>query len=200
MSDTNAGADAPATPQRQTIPDQPDITINPLVLHRSKLPFTISLAAFVALLILIFTPTLYSLATGKPALMHFDFGKETTPGVLLLALYFPSHHCCSSSTLVSGYYRLHDLIVAVRRKCPENPIPPSAPIQSAGAADPGGPGRKSIDQYVRLSSLERLHRNLHRARAHRTAVDDGGADPVLCGTALLPPTPKARRTSSTSPS
>src|SRR5687768_15483037 len=62
MSDTSS-----ATPQRDA--GYPEIFVNPLVLHRSRLPFTISLAAFVALLILIFSPTLYSLATGKPALM-----------------------------------------------------------------------------------------------------------------------------------
>jgi hypothetical protein len=47
--------------------------INPLVLHRSKLPFTISLAAFVALLLLIFTPALVSVFTGKDARYVFDF-------------------------------------------------------------------------------------------------------------------------------
>ena len=41
--------------------------VNPLVLHKSKLPFTISLAAFVALLLLIFTPALVTVFTGKDA-------------------------------------------------------------------------------------------------------------------------------------
>ena len=73
------------------------VTINPLVLHRSQLPFTISLAAFVALLILIFTPTLFSLATGKPANFSISIsGEGTTPFILLLALYLPHRLCCSS--------------------------------------------------------------------------------------------------------
>ena len=57
MSDTSS-----ATPRNA---GYPEITINPQVLHRSRLLFTISLASFLALLILIFTPTLYSLATGS---------------------------------------------------------------------------------------------------------------------------------------
>jgi hypothetical protein len=126
----------------------PEITINPQVLHRSRLLFTISLAAFVALLILIFTPTLYSLATGKPATMHFDFGKETTAGVLLLALYMP-HLLLFVTTIVSGFIG-YKLVVAAGAS-PENPIPPSnyallAPLIKEGKAE-------SIDQYVRLSAL-----------------------------------------------
>jgi hypothetical protein len=126
----------------------PEIAVNPLVLHRSKLPFTIALASFVALLILIFTPTLYSLATGKPATMHFDFGKETTPGVLLLAMYMP-HLLLFVTTIVSGFIG-YKLVVAAGAS-PENPIPPSnyallAPLIREGKAE-------AIDQYVRLSSL-----------------------------------------------
>jgi hypothetical protein len=126
----------------------PEVTVNPLVLHRSRLPFAISLAAFVALLILIFTPTLYSLATGKPATMHFDFGKETTAGVLLLAMYLP-HLLLFVTTLVSGFIA-YKLVVAAGAS-PENPIPPAnygllAPLIKEGKAE-------SIDQYVRLSSL-----------------------------------------------
>ena len=126
----------------------PEITINPQVLHRSRLLFTISLASFVALLILIFTPTLYSLATGKPALMHFDFGKDTTPGVLLLAMYMP-HLLLFVTTIVSGFIG-YKLVVAAGAS-PENPIPPSnyallAPLIKEGKAE-------SIDQYVRLSAL-----------------------------------------------
>jgi hypothetical protein len=141
MSDTSS-----ATPQREA--GYPEIFVNPLVLHRSKLPFTISLAAFVALLILIFSPTLYSLATGKPALMQFDFGKETTAGVLLLAMYVP-HLLLFVTTIVSGFIG-YKLVVAAGAS-PENPIPPAnyallAPLIKEGKAE-------SIDQYVRLSSL-----------------------------------------------
>ena len=42
----------PPTGQRGS----PEVTINPLVLHKSQLPFTISLASFLALLLLIFAP------------------------------------------------------------------------------------------------------------------------------------------------
>jgi hypothetical protein len=126
----------------------PEITINPQVMHRSRLLFTISLVSFVALLLLIFTPTLYSLATGKPAQMHFDFGKDTTPGVLLLALYLP-HLLLFVTTIVSGFIG-YKLVVAAGAS-PENPIPPSnyallAPLIKEGKAE-------SIDQYVRLSAL-----------------------------------------------
>jgi hypothetical protein len=38
------------------------------VLHRSRLPFAISLAAFVALLLLIFAPALITLLTGRPSI------------------------------------------------------------------------------------------------------------------------------------
>jgi hypothetical protein len=141
MSDTSS-----ATPP--TNAGFPEITVNPAVMHRSKLPFTISLASFVALLILIFTPTLYSLATGKPATMHFDFGKETTAGVLLLAMYMP-HLLLFVTTIVSGFIG-YKLVVAAGAS-PENPIPPNnyallAPLIKEGKAE-------SIDQYVRLSSL-----------------------------------------------
>jgi hypothetical protein len=142
MSDTSS-----ATP-RNGGRDYPEITINPQVLHRSQLLFRISLLSFVALLILIFTPTLYSLATGKPALMHFDFGKETTAGVLLLAMYVP-HLLLFVTTIVSGFIG-YKLVVAAGAS-PENPIPPAnyallAPLIKEGKAE-------SIDQYVRLSSL-----------------------------------------------
>jgi hypothetical protein len=80
----------------------PDVSINPLVLHRSKLPFTISLAAFVALLLLIFMPALVSVLTGKDARILFDFGPGTTPTILFLAMYLP-HMLLFVTTIMSGY-------------------------------------------------------------------------------------------------
>jgi hypothetical protein len=140
MSETHDPRPAPA--------ENPQVTINPLVLHRSRLPFTISLAAFVGLMLLIFTPTLYSLATGKPALMTFDFGPGTTPFILLLAMYLP-HGLLFITTVVSGYVG-YKLVVASGASV-ENPIPPNdyallAPLIRDGKAE-------SIDQYVRLCSL-----------------------------------------------
>src|SRR5687768_2217701 len=82
------------------------VTINPLVLHRSRLPFAISLAAFVALLLLIFTPALMGLL-GRPTNIGFDFGSGSSPFILLLALYLP-HLLLFVTTVASGYvgYRL----------------------------------------------------------------------------------------------
>lgn len=142
MSETDV--ERTARPQSESS----QVAINPLVLHRSKLPFTISLAAFVALLLLIFTPTLYSLATGKPALTHFDLGNDTSPFILLLALYLP-HLLLFVTTIVSGYIGFK--LVVASGASPENPIPPNdyallAPLIREGKAE-------SIDQYVRLSSL-----------------------------------------------
>jgi hypothetical protein len=128
--------------------DGSHVTVNPLVLHRSRLPFAISLAAFVALLLLIFLPALMTLATGKPALAHFDLGNDTGPFILLLALYFP-HGLLFITTLVSGYIG-YKLVVASGAST-ENPIPSNnyallAPLIQEGKSE-------SIDQYVRLSSL-----------------------------------------------
>ena len=124
------------------------VAINPLVLHRSRLPFAISLAAFVGLLILIFTPTLYSAFTGRDATVHFDFGPNSSPFMLLLALYLP-HGLLFITTIASGYVG-YKLVVASGASA-ENPIPPNdyallAPLIREGKAE-------SIDQYVRLSSL-----------------------------------------------
>src|SRR5882724_3804790 len=116
MSDTDTGRAA------RTQTENPQVTINPLVLHRSRLPFTISLTSFIALLILIFTPTLYALVTGQPALMHFDLGKDTSPLILLLAMYL-SHGLLFITTIVSGYVG-YKLVVASGAS-PENPIPPN---------------------------------------------------------------------------
>lgn len=126
----------------------PEVTINPLVLHKSKLPFTISLASFLALLLLIFAPALITVFTGKPANFNFDFGPQTTPFLLLLALYLP-HGLLFITTIVSGYVG-YKLVVASGAS-PENAIPPNhykllAPLIQEGRSE-------SIDQYVRLSSL-----------------------------------------------
>ena len=128
--------------------ENPQVTINPLVLHRSRLPFAISLAAFVALLVLIFTPTLYSAFTGREAFVRFDLGPGTSPSLLLLALYLP-HGLLFITTVMSGYIG-YKLVVASGASA-ENPIPPNdyallAPLIREGRSE-------SIDQYVRLSSL-----------------------------------------------
>ena len=136
------------TSREKDVIETPSVVIDRIVFQRANLPFTISLAAFVALLLLIFTPTLYSLATGKPALTHFDLGNDTGPFILLLALYLP-HLLLFVTTVVSGYigYKL----VLASGASPENPIPPSnyallAPLIQEGKSE-------SIDQYVRLSAL-----------------------------------------------
>ena len=88
-------------PTQQPAHEHPQITINPLVLHRSRLPFTISLASFVALLLWIFAPALIGLFTGRPVNMHFDFGSGTTPMILLVAMYLP-HALLFATTVASG--------------------------------------------------------------------------------------------------
>jgi hypothetical protein len=148
MSDTTMG-DAAATSPRSVETDYPKITVNPLVLHRSRLPFTISLVSFVALLVLIFSPMIFHLLTGKPTNINFDFGTSSAgPLMALTALYFP-HLLLFITTIVSGYIG-YKLVVAAGAS-PENPIPPNdyallAPLIQEGKAE-------SIDQYVRLSSL-----------------------------------------------
>ena len=97
--------------------ESPRIAINPLVLHRSRLPFTISLVSFVALL-LIFAPALIGLLTGRPSNLHFDFGSETTPMILLVAMYLP-HALLFATTVASGYVG-YKLVVASGAS-PENP-------------------------------------------------------------------------------
>src|ERR1044072_3358252 len=128
--------------------ENPQITINPLVLHRSRLPFTISLVSFIALLLLIFAPPLIGMLTGIKINLHFDFGPATTPAILYLTLFTP-HLLLFLTTVVSGYvgYRL----VVASGASTENPIPPNdyallAPLIRDGKAE-------SIDQYVRLCSL-----------------------------------------------
>lgn len=148
MSETS-GATENRGPPHEAARSSPEVTINPLVLHKSKLPFTISLASFLALLLLIFAPALISLFTGKPTNLNFDFGPgQTSPFILLLALYLP-HGLLFITTIASGYVG-YKLVVASGAS-PENAIPPNhynllAPLIQEGKSD-------SIDQYVRLSSL-----------------------------------------------
>lgn len=127
--------------------ETPQVMINPLVLHRSRLPFTISLVSFLALLLLIFLPALLGLL-GRPAKVNFELGDGAGPLMLLLALYLP-HLLLFVTTVVSGYVG-YKLVVASGAN-PENPIPPNdyallAPLIQEGKSE-------SIDQYVRLSSL-----------------------------------------------
>lgn len=130
----------------------PSVVIDRIVFQRANLPFTISLVSFVALLLLIFTPTLVSVFAGKETKFHFDFGAaDTSPFIGLLALYLP-HGLLFITTIVSGYigYKL----VLASGASPENPIPPSnyallAPLIQEGKSE-------SIDQYVRLSALSGL--------------------------------------------
>lgn len=142
MSETDT--ERTARPQ----PESSRVAINPLVLDRAKLPFTISLVSFVALLILIFTPPLMSLLKVE-AKLNLDFGEASvSPFVGLLALYLP-HGLLFITTIVSGYVG-YKLVVASGASA-ENPIPPNdyallAPLIREGKSE-------SIDQYVRLSSL-----------------------------------------------
>ena len=142
MSETN----------RKEIVETPSVVIDKIVFQRANLPFTISLCSFVALLLLIFTPTLVYVFTGQRTNIHFDFGTaDASPLMGLLALYFP-HLLLFITTVVSGYigYKL----VLASGASPENPIPPSnyallAPLIQEGKSE-------LIDQYVRLSALSGL--------------------------------------------
>ena len=139
MSDTETRQRAPA---HEAVRHSPEVTVNPLVLRRSQLPFAISLVSFLALLFLILAPIF------TPMKIHFDLGEGAGPSSLLLALYLP-HGLLFLTTIASGYIG-YKLVVASGAS-PENPIPPGnygllAPLIEDGKAD-------SIDQYVRLCSL-----------------------------------------------
>lgn len=139
MSDTETGQRATA---HEAVRQSPEVTVNPLVLRRSQLPFAISLVSFLALLFLILAPIF------TPMKIHFDLGEGAGPSSLLLALYLP-HGLLFLTTIASGYIG-YKLVVASGAS-PENPIPPGnygllAPLIEDGKAD-------SIDQYVRLCSL-----------------------------------------------
>lgn len=136
---------------RKEIIETPSVVIDKIVFQRANLPFTISLCSFIALLLLIFTPAIIGLITGKPVNFRFDLGEGASPMMALLALYFP-HMLLFVTTIVSGYigYKL----VLASGASPENPIPPSnyallAPLIQEGKSE-------SIDQYVRLSALSGL--------------------------------------------
>jgi hypothetical protein len=166
----------------------PDVSINPLVLHRSKLPFTISLAAFVALLLLIFTPALVSVFTGKDARYAFDFGPGTTPTILFLAMYLP-HLLLFVTTIVSGYIG-YKLVVASGAS-PENPIPPNnyallAPLIQQGKSE-------SIDQYVRLSALSGITGTFTKLGLTGLPLTTVALTLIFAALALLPTDPDSQK-------
>ena len=186
MSETHDTRPAPA--------EIPQVAINPLVLHRSRLPFTISLASFVALLLLIFTPTLIQPGHRTSRPIPFRFRARARP----------RSSCCWRcicrtlllfvTTIVSGYVG-YKLVVAVGREPGKSD--PAEQLRAAGAADPGGQG--GVDRPIRAPvQPERLHRNLHQARADRPAADDGRAHADLRGARLAAARHRrARRASST---
>jgi hypothetical protein len=165
------------------------VTINPLVLHRSKLPFAISLASFVALLLLIFAPALISVFTGKPVNFRFDFGAaDTSPFVALLALYLP-HGLLFFTTIASGYVG-YKLVVASGAS-PENPIPPSnygllAPLIQDGKAE-------AIDQYVRLCSLSGFTGTFTKLGLTGLPLTTVALTLIFAGLALLPTDPDSQK-------
>jgi hypothetical protein len=173
----------------ETTPQIYPVTINPLVLHRSKLPFAISLASFVALLLLIFAPALISVFTGKPVNFRFDFGAaDTSPFVALLALYLP-HGLLFFTTIASGYVG-YKLVVASGAS-PENPIPPSnygllAPLIQGGKTE-------SIDQYVRLCSLSGFTGTFTKLGLTGLPLTTVALTLIFAGLALLPTDPDSQK-------
>ena len=168
-------------------PENPQVTINPLVLQRSKLPFTISLVAFVALLLLIFLPALLGLL-GHPAKVNFDLGEGTSPVMLLLALYLP-HLLLFVTTVVSGYVG-YKLVVASGAN-PENPIPPNdyallAPLIQEGKSE-------SIDQYVRLSSLSGFTGTFTKLGLTGLPLTTVALTLIFAALALLPTDPESQK-------
>ena len=168
-------------------PENPQVTINPLVLQRSKLPFTISLVSFVALLLLIFLPALLGLL-GHPAKVNFDLGEGTSPVMLLLALYLP-HLLLFVTTVVSGYVG-YKLVVASGAN-PENPIPPNdyallAPLIQEGKSE-------SIDQYVRLSSLSGFTGTFTKLGLTGLPLTTVALTLIFAALALLPTDPESQK-------
>jgi hypothetical protein len=168
--------------------ESPRIAINPLVLHRSRLPFTISLVSFVALLLLIFAPALIGLLTGRPSNLHFDFGSETTPMILLVAMYLP-HALLFATTVASGYVG-YKLVVASGAS-PENPIPPSnysllAPLIQEGKTE-------SIDQYVRLCSLSGFTGTFTKLGLTGLPLTTVALTLIFAALALLPTDPESQK-------
>lgn len=161
--------------------EAPQITINPLVLHRARLPFTISLVSFIALLLLIFAPPLIGMLTGIKINLHFDFGPATTPAILYLTLFTP-HLLLFMTTIVSGYVG-YKLVVASGASA-ENPIPPNdyallAPLIREGKSE-------SIDQYVRLSSLSGFTGTFTKLGLTGLPLTTVGLTLIFAALALLP--------------
>jgi hypothetical protein len=165
-----------------------EIKINPLVLRKSQLPFTISLASFLALLLLIFAPALISLFTGKPTTFNFDFGSGTSPFILFLALYLP-HFLLFITTIASGYIG-YKLIVASGAS-PENPIPHGnyallAPLIQEGKSE-------SIDQYVRLCSLSGFTGTFTKLGLTGLPLTTVALTLIFAALALLPVEPESQK-------
>jgi hypothetical protein len=174
---------------RLTHAESPQVAINPVVLRRSQLPFTISLVSFVAPVVLIFAPMLTHLITGKPMNYQFDFGTaDTSPLVGLLALYFP-HDLPFITTIASGYIG-YKLVVASGAS-PENPIPPNnysllAPLIQEGKSE-------SIDQYVRLSSLSGFTGTFTKLGLTGLPLTTVALTLIFAALALLPVGPESQK-------
>ena len=158
------------------------------MLRRSRLPFTISLAAFVALLLLIFAPALITLLTGRPSNLTYDFGSGTTPMILLVAMDLP-HALLFATTVASGYVG-YKLVVASGAS-PENPIPPSkysllAPLIQEGKTE-------SIDQYVRLCSLSGFTGTFTKLGLTGLPLTTVALTLIFAALALLPTDPESQK-------
>lgn len=158
------------------------ITVNQLVLHRSNLPFMISLASFLALLFLILVPIFV------PIKIHLDFGSDGHPALALLAMYLP-HGLLFFTTIASGYIG-YKLVVASGAN-PENPIPPSnynllAPLIQEGKSE-------SIDQYVRLSSLSGFTGTFTKLGLTGLPLTTVGLTLIFAALALLPIDPESQK-------
>ena len=168
--------------------ESPQIAINPLVLRRSRLPFTISLVSFVALLLLIFAPALIGLLTGRPSNLHFDFGSETTPMILLVAMYLPAR------ALVRHDRRERLCGLQARRRIGREPGEPDPAEQlfPAGAADPEGK-TESIDQYVRLCSLSGFTGTFTKLGLTGLPLTTVALTLIFAALALLPTDPESQK-------
>ena len=167
-------------PTHATPTKYPQITINPLVLHRSRLPFTISLASFVALLLLIFAPALIGLLTGRPVNHAFRLRQRDHADDPAGRRCICRTRLLFVTTVASGYVG-YKLVVASGAS-PENPIPPSNYSLLAPLIQEGKIG---IDRSICPAlQPERLHRNLHQAGTDRTAADHRRAHADLRGAGL----------------
>ena len=126
---------APAATAPSSATDYPKIAVNPLVLHRSKLPFTISLVSFVALLILIFSPMIFQSAHRKADEHQFRFRDgECRPVHAFLALYLPH----LPAVRHDDRQRLYRLQARRRRRREPGKSHPAEQLRTARAADKGG--------------------------------------------------------------